>query len=67
MSLQELESGGAVQTMRLLGDVLCDFVLGLGDKLGGGGRRRRAKVGDEVGNGEVGFVANGGDDGEFAG
>jgi len=67
MSLEELETGGAIKTVRLLGEVLGDFVLRLGDELGGGGRGRSAEVGGEVGDGEVGFVADGGDDGEFAG
>ena len=31
-----------------------------GDNLGGGRRRRRAHVGDEIGDGEISFVANGG-------
>ncbi len=38
-SLQELEAGGAVKPVRLLGEVLGDLVLGLGDELGGGRRR----------------------------
>ena len=37
------------------------------DDLGGGGRRRRAPVGDEVGDRGVGLVADGGDDGHAAG
>ena len=52
---------------RLVGEVLGDLVLGLGDELGGGGGRGGAQVGDEVGDGEVGFVADGGDDGKAAG
>ena len=35
--------------------------------LGGGRRRRRAQVGDEVGDGEVGLVADRGDHGDAAG
>ena len=47
--------------------MLGDFVLGLGDELGGGRGSGSAKVGGEVGDGEVGFVADGGDDGEWRG
>ena len=42
--------------------MLGDFVLGLGDELGGGRGSGSAEVGGEVGDGEVGFVADGGDD-----
>jgi hypothetical protein len=42
-------------------------MLGSGDELGGGGWGGGAEVGDEVGDGEVGLVADGGDDGELAG
>ena len=45
-------------------DALLDAVLGGGDEFGGGGGRGRAQVGDEVRDGEVGLVADGGDDGE---
>ena len=38
-----------------------------GDELGGGGGRGGAQVGDEVGDGEVGLVADGGDDGQLGG
>ena len=31
------------------------------DQLGGGARCRRAQIGDEIGNGEINFVADGGD------
>ena len=62
--LKELEVAAAFQAGIEAGEVLCDAVLGLGDELGGGGRRGRAQVGDEVGDGEVGFVADGGDDGK---
>ena len=63
--LQELEAGGAFETVGLVGEVLGDLVLGFGDELGGGGGRGGAEVGGEVGDGEVGFVADGGDDGEL--
>ena len=65
--LEELETGGAVKAMRLVGKVLGDFVLSFSDEFGGGGGRGGTEVGGEVGNGEVGFVADGGDDGELAG
>jgi hypothetical protein len=37
------------------------------DQLGGGGGGRRAEIGDEVRDGEVGLVPNGGDDGQGGG
>src|SRR5260370_1218844 len=49
------------------GDMLIEFTARLDDKLGGGGWRRSADVGDEVGDGEIGFVADAGDDGNFGG
>ena len=65
--LQELEADGALEALKLDGQVICNFVVSLGDEFGGGRRRRRAQVGGEVGDGEVGFVANGGDDGQAGG
>ena len=65
--LEELEAGGAFEAVRLIGEVLGDLVLSFSDELGGGGGGWGAEVGGKVGDGEVGFVANGGDDGEFAG
>ncbi len=56
--LQKLEARGAIQAVRLRGQMLGDLVLGLGDEFGSSGRRGRTKVGDEVGNGEVGLVAH---------
>ena len=47
------------------GDAFFDAVLRGGDEFGCGGRRGSAKVGYEVGDGEVGLVADGGDDGEL--
>lgn len=38
-----------------------EFVLGADDQLGGGAGGRGAEVGNEVGNGEINFVADGGD------
>jgi len=65
--LQELKASGAFEAVRLVGQVLGDLVLGLGDELGGGRGGGGAEVGGEVGNGEVGFVADGGDDGKLGG
>ncbi len=59
--LEELEAAGALEAGVEAGEVLGDAVLGLGDELGGGRRGGRAEVGDEVSDGEVGFVAYGGD------
>jgi len=42
-----------------------DVVQRGGDELGGCGRRGRPEIGDKIGDGEVGFVADGGDDGQF--
>ncbi len=53
--------------MGLVGEVLGDLVLGFGDQLGGGGRGGRAEVGSEVGDGEVGLMADGGDHGQARG
>jgi len=65
--LEELEAGGAVEAAAEVGEVVADAVLGFGDELGGGGGGGGAEVGDEIGDGEVGFVADGGDDGEAGG
>ena len=43
-------------------DALLDAVRGGGDEFGGGGGRRGAQIGDEVRDGEVGLVSDGGDD-----
>ncbi len=47
------------------GDPLLDAVLGSGNEFGGGGGGGRAQIGDEVGYGEVGLVADRRDDGEL--
>ena len=65
--LEKLEARGTFEAVLLVGQVLGDLVLGFGDELGGGGGRGGAEVGGEVGDGEVGFVADGGDNGELAG
>src|SRR5262249_33716504 len=49
-----------------VGDVLVEFTARLHDEFGGGGRRRGANVGDEIGDGEVGLVADAGDHGNGA-
>ena len=38
---------------------------GADDELGGRGGRGRAQIGDKIGDGEIGFVADGGDNGHF--
>src|SRR5260370_23018772 len=42
-----------------------EFAASLHDELGGGGGRGSAHVGDEIGDGEIGFVADTGDYGYF--
>lgn len=61
LRLQHAKAHGAVEPLRLRCDVVGDIVLRGGDEFSGGGGSRGAQVGDKVGNGEVGFVANGGD------
>src|SRR5882672_3854816 len=46
-------------------DVLVELGARLDDQLGGGGRRGGANVGNEIGDGEIGFVAYAGDHGNF--
>ena len=47
-------------------DLVVNGFAGFSDDLGGGGRGGGAAVGDEVSDGEVSFVADGGDDGRRA-
>src|SRR6266481_1998246 len=47
--------------------MLIEFAARLHDELGGGGRRGGAHVGDEIGDGEIGFVADSGDYRNFGG
>ncbi len=47
--------------------MLGDLVLCFCDELGGGGGSGGAQVRGEVGDGEVGFMADGGDDGQARG
>src|SRR6266700_2121432 len=49
------------------GDMFIEFTAGLDNKLGGRGRSGGADIGDEIGDGEIGFVADAGDDGNFGG
>ena len=44
-----------------VGEVLVEFAAGLQDEFGGGGRGGGAHIGDEIGDGEIGFVADAGD------
>src|SRR5271165_5095487 len=64
--LQKLEADGAVEAMRLVGQVFDDFVLGFGNQFCRGGRGGGAEVGDEIGDGEVGFMPDSRNDGEAA-
>ncbi len=64
--LQQLKACCTLQAMRLCGEVLGDLMLCLGDELSGSGRCRCPQVSNEICDGEVGLVADGGNDGEFA-
>jgi len=63
--VEEVEAAGAEDGAAEIFDALPNAVLGGGDDLGGGGGSGGAEVGDEVGDGEVGLVADGGDDGKL--
>ena len=65
--LQDAEGDAAIEAGGEGGDAVYDTVLGGGDKFGGGGWGGGAEVSDEVCDGEVGFMADGGDDGERGG
>ena len=54
--LQQLEAGCAFQALGLGGQVLGNLMLRLGDEFGGGRGRGSAEIGNEVGDGEVGFM-----------
>ena len=41
-----------------VGDVFVEFAAGVDDEFGGRGRGGGANVGDEIGDGEIGFVAD---------
>jgi hypothetical protein len=56
-----------VEPVFVCDEMLGDLVLSFGNELGGGRRRGSAEVGGKVGDGEIGFVTDGGDDGELAG
>ena len=62
LCLQNLKTDCAVKTVGLVGQMFGNLVLGFCNQLGCGRRSRRAKVGCEVGDGEVGLVADGRDD-----
>src|SRR6266568_5243656 len=48
-----------------VGNVFVEFATRLNDELGSGGRRGGADVGDKIGNGEIGFVPDAGDNGNL--
>ena len=58
-------AGSTVNTLVERVNAISDIVQGGGDELGGHGGRWSAEVGDEVCNSEIGFVANGGNDGKL--
>src|SRR5207253_2626871 len=47
------------------GDVLVKFAARLDNQFGGGGRRGSADIGNKIGDSEIGFVADAGDDRDF--
>ena len=57
--LQQLKARGALQAMRLRGQMLGNLVLRLGNQLGCGGGRGRAQVGGKVRDREVGLMPYG--------
>ena len=61
----EAVAGGALEALVEGLNAIGDVVERRGDQLGSSGGRGGAQVGDEVGNGEVGLVADGRDDGEL--
>ena len=54
-----------VQTLVERGGMIFDFLAGADDQLGGRRGRGGAEVGNKVDDGEVGFVADGGDHGDL--
>jgi hypothetical protein len=56
--VQEPKADGAVDAIRLGGEVLGYIVLSRGDELCRGRGRGRAQIRDEIGDGEVGFMSN---------
>ncbi len=64
-SHEEAVAHGAGEALVQGGGLFFDFLARADDEFGGRGRRGSAQVGDEVGDGEIGFVADGGDHGNF--
>ena len=60
--LEQLKAGGAVEAADEILDPLGNLVLGCGNQFGGGGRGGCAQVGDKIGDGEIGFMTDGGND-----
>ena len=63
--LHEAIAGGAENALIEGVYTVSDIVQGGGDEFGGGRGRGSAQIGDEVCDGEVGLVADGGDDGKL--
>ncbi len=66
LGLEQLEARGTFKAMLLASQELGNLVLCLGNQLSGGRRRGSAQVGHKVGDGEVGFMADRGYDGQAA-
>lgn len=60
-------SGGPAQRRSKIGNFGGGFVPSLSGKFGGGSRRSRTQVGDQVDDGGIGLVSDAADDGEAAG
>jgi hypothetical protein len=56
-----------IQSAAKIGDVLIEFAARLHHELGGSRGRGGADIGDKIGYGEIGFVADAGDYGDFGG
>jgi hypothetical protein len=59
--------GGPAQRRSKIGNFGGGFVPSLSGKFGGGSRRRRTQVGDQVDDGGIGLVSDAADDGQAAG
>ena len=64
-SHQQAVAHGAAEAIVQSGGVVFDFLARADDEFGGGGGRGSAQVGNEIDDGEIGFVADGGDHAEF--